>query len=120
MEQQKGRVQAGDHEIFVVALVADEGRVIERVPRQILEQPPALDLEFGLVVGVGQFRSAVRPSGINRVEIEVGRPAIGRSNWLAGKAQSRRAVEGDVVVEKLAEEGQARCVSRAVPILEAQ
>jgi hypothetical protein len=42
-EQQKGRVQTGDHHVLIVPWVADNRHVVNRISRQILELAVAFD-----------------------------------------------------------------------------
>jgi hypothetical protein len=52
MEQQKGCVQPRDHHVLIVPWVADNGHVVNRIPRQILELPVAFDQEFDWITRI--------------------------------------------------------------------
>jgi hypothetical protein len=52
MEQQNGCVQPSDHHVLIVPWVPDNGRVVNRIPRQILELAIAFDQEFDWVTRI--------------------------------------------------------------------
>ena len=46
MKQQKGRMHSGDHHVLIVPWVTENGDVVNRISRQILELAAVFDQEF--------------------------------------------------------------------------
>ena len=89
-------------------------------PRQVLEQAARADPQLRPVGRVVELRARDRAAAVDRVEVERRRPRVRRRRRLGRHAQRRGRVEGDVVVDELAEERRPRGVGRVVRVVRAQ
>ena len=119
VEFHDGRMEPGEHEVFVVARIAEDGRA-RGGARQILEEPAALESELGAVVGVVQLRVLHGTAAVHRVEVERRGAGVRGAFRTRRHAELRRRVERHVVVEELAEERHAGRVRGVVTIVGAQ
>ena len=76
MKQQKHRVQTREHEIFIIARVTKNRRIIPRISRQVFELTAAFNAKLNWIGSIVQFRSAAEISGVNAIEIEEWRADI--------------------------------------------
>ena len=124
VEQQERGVEAGDHQVLVVARIGDDGGQRVGVARQVLEPPPVTNRELGRSVAAApvephiELRCLVRPAAIDRIEIEGRRARVGRVARLRRPTQAGRQVEGQVMIHELTDERRPcrmRGVVRVVP-----
>ena len=120
VEQQERGVQPGEHQVLVVARVADDRHAFG-IARQILEWPDAADLELdpGALEAV-QMGRPPRPAEVDRVEVERRRTGVRRVLGIGLLAQRRGLVEGHVVIHELAHERGARGVRGVVRVVHVQ
>src|SRR5215211_2652952 len=105
VEAREQQVQLRDDRVLVVARVADQGDelvVAWEVERRALgeQQPP----RHVLLVEIGLH---LRPAAVERVEVEPWCAPVDRAARPARACAERRRVERDVVVDELAEVGEA-------------
>ena len=81
-----------------------DDRAAVRATGQVLEEPAALDLELDVVDRVVQRLVSDRAGAVDRVEVERRRAEVASLLRVRRLRESRGRVEGDVVVEELAEE----------------
>ena len=112
--------------ILVVPRVGDDRRAMA-VPRHVLEEAAALDLEpRGVIVEAASSRPHVelriseRPSAIHGVEVEARRAGVGRVRRVRRHAEPGRQVERHVVIHELAHEGRAGRLRGAVRVVLAE
>ncbi len=85
VEEDERALEAGDHQVLVVARVGDDRRVV-RVSRQILEQASRLDPELRPVDRLVQLRSGDRTRPVDGVEVERRRPRVRRAGGVGGNS----------------------------------
>jgi hypothetical protein len=83
VSEQKGRMQARDDQVLVVARFSDDRHVIG-VARQILEETTTFDAKLGRVVWVVQQWRARRPATVDGVEVECGIRVFGVATGRVG------------------------------------
>jgi hypothetical protein len=88
VEKDEPGVQPGDHQVLVVARIADDGGAIAR-PREVFEDAARFDLEVGVVGRVVEPWGASRPLAVQGVDVERGRARVRRARWLGRNAQFR-------------------------------
>src|SRR6266699_7062851 len=76
MKQQKGRMQAGDHHVLIVAWVANNRHMINRISQQILKRATAFDQELDWISRIVQLRVAVWSASVNGVQIKEGSASV--------------------------------------------
>src|SRR5215470_11653913 len=100
MEQQKGCVQPRDHHVLIVARVTDNGHVVNRIARQILELAVAFDQEFDWISRIVQLRIAARSASVNRVQIKEASTKVLCNDGLSGKAEARPLIKRHIVIDE--------------------
>ena len=103
VEEDERAVQPSDHQVFVVAWVRND-RVAAVPAGQILELAAEADPQLCAVPPVVEPRARDRASAVHRVKVERRCALVGRRARIRRDAQRRSRVEGDVVVDELAEE----------------
>jgi hypothetical protein len=126
VEHDVSAVQAGDHDVLVVARVSENGgvgAVPVGVTRDVLVRTAAADPEFRAHRPVGvahvQIGSASGAAAEHRIEIQRRRPGVRRDQRVLRYAELGGLIEGDVVVGELADErraGRHRRVVRIGPV----
>ena len=125
VEQDEGRLQTGDHHVLVVARVSDDGAAV-RVTRHVFEQSPALDPQLGRTLtacprnGLVELRIREWPVAIDGVEVEPWIAGVGRVRGFGFPPEGRRLIEGQVMVNELANEGGACRLRQIVRVVGAQ
>ncbi len=119
VEEDEGALQTGDDQVLVVAWIGDDRRVVAGT-REILEQTSRLDLQLVRIRQVVELWARDRAAPVHRVQIERGRAGVLRAARVSRDAERRGRVEGDVVVDELADERGAGRVRRIVRIVRAQ
>src|SRR5215813_7336911 len=88
MEEEKGSMEAGDHQVLIVTRVGNDGGPV-RAAGQVFEEAAVLNLELGCVATLHvliQLTIFARPPAINGVKVEGRRAGVGRVpriRWLA-------------------------------------
>ena len=80
MEEEKGSMEAGEHQVLIVARVGNDGGAV-LAAGQVFEEATALDLEFGCVAPLHaliQRTIFARPPAIDGVKVEGRRTGVGR------------------------------------------
>ena len=116
VEVEERQLELTHDDVLVVALVADQcptllvpGQVacLERVAVGVRRRVLA-DEQLGRVVGVVDERLVGRARPIDRVEVEARSPEVGQRVGIVLVLKARRRVERQVVIEELADIGEAR------------
>jgi hypothetical protein len=121
VEEDERAVEPGDHQVLVVARIRDDCRARPVVRSwQVLECAAVTNPQLRRIGGVVELGTAFGTGAVHGVEIERRRAGVRGGPRLGRNAETRRRVEGDVVVDELAEERRSRRVCRVVRVAEAQ
>ena len=80
MEEEEGSMEAGDHQVLIVARVGNEGAPV-RAAGQVFEEAAELDLELGCVARLHALIQLIvrpRPPAIDGVKVEGRRAGVDR------------------------------------------
>ena len=129
MEAQEGQLELGDDQVLVVAGVADQGSVLavagqiqpgravdryRRRPGDLLGQQRGLAPVHGAVV---QLWRGDRPAPIDAVEVQGGDAEVPDGLGVLPPGQAGGWIKGHVVVQELAQEGEASRDRRVVGVV---
>src|SRR6266496_3716052 len=112
---------ARNHQVLVVSRVRDDRRICPVVyPRQVLALAAEADPQLVVVGRVVELRARDRALPVDGVEVERRRPRVRRHGRIGRYSQTRSRIEGDVVVDELADERRPGGVRRVVRVVRAQ
>jgi len=107
VEPGEQQVQLADDDVLVVARIADE-RDLLAVSGQVVDAVGVgADEQLALVIPVVLERFVAGPGPVERVEVEAGSPEAGEAVGVVKPVEAGDRVEGDVVIDELAEVGVA-------------